>query len=149
MWIWRSRFFQWMKLLVLSSAISFALFWFHLPAALLLGPMIAGICLSLRGAEIRVPRPFFIAAQMIIGCMIARSLTPSIFGVLLANWALVLLILFSTLAISALAGWLLVRYSALPGATGAWGSSPGGASAMVIMAQEYGADVRLLSLIHI
>lgn len=148
MWIWRSRFFQWMKLLVLSSAISFALFWFHLPAALLLGPMIAGICLSLRGAEIRVPRPFFIAAQMIIGCMIARSLTPSIFGVLLANWALVLLILFSTLAISALAGWLLVRYSALPGATGAWGSSPGGASAMVIMAQEYGADVRLVALMQ-
>ena len=72
MWIWRSRFFQWMKLLVLSSAISFALFWFHLPAALLLGPMIAGICLSLRGAEIRVPRPFFIAAQMIIGCMITK-----------------------------------------------------------------------------
>lgn len=148
MWIWRSHFFQWMKLLALSSAISFVLFWFHLPAALLLGPMIAGISLSLRGAEIRVPRPFFIAAQAIIGCMIARSLTPSIFGVLLANWALVLLILFSTLAISALAGWLLVRYSDLPGATGAWGSSPGGASAMVIMAQEYGADVRLVALIQ-
>ncbi|WP_224251651.1 AbrB family transcriptional regulator [Klebsiella grimontii] len=146
--IWRSDFFQWMKLLVLSSALSFVLFWFHLPAALLLGPMIAGIILSLRGAEIRVPRPFFIAAQAIIGCMIARSLTPSIFGVLLANWALVLLILFSTLAISALAGWLLVRYSDLPGATGAWGSSPGGASAMVIMAQEYGADVRLVALMQ-
>lgn len=148
MWISRSHFFQWMKLLALSGALSFVLFWFHLPAALLLGPMIAGITLSLRGAEIRVPRPFFIAAQAIIGCMIARSLTPSIFGVLLANWALVLLILFSTLAISALAGWLLVRYSALPGATGAWGSSPGGASAMVVMAQDYGADVRLVALMQ-
>jgi uncharacterized membrane protein AbrB (regulator of aidB expression) len=60
----------------------------------------------------------------------------------------VLLILFSTLAVSALAGWLLVRYSALPGATGAWGSSPGGASAMVVMAQEYGADVRLVALMQ-
>ncbi len=58
--IWRSDFFQWMKLLVLSSALSFVLFWFHLPAALLLGPMIAGIILSLRGAEIRVPRPFLL-----------------------------------------------------------------------------------------
>jgi hypothetical protein len=27
-------------------------------------------------ANIRVPRPFFIAAQAIIGCMIARTLTP-------------------------------------------------------------------------
>lgn len=107
MWIWRSRFFQWMKLLALSSALSFVLFRFHLPAALLLGPMIAGITLSLCGAEIRVPRPFFVAAQAIIGCMIARSLTPSIFGVLLANWALVLLILFSTLAISGVAAGAL------------------------------------------
>jgi membrane AbrB-like protein len=60
----------------------------------------------------------------------------------------VLLILFSTLAVSALAGWLLVRYSALPGATGAWGCSPGGASAMVVMAQDYGADVRLVALMQ-
>ena len=61
---------------------------------------------------------------------------------------LVLAILLTTLAISGLTGWLLVRYSALPGATGAWGSSPGGASAMVVMAQEYGADVRLVALMQ-
>lgn len=139
---------QWMKLLGLSAGLSGVLFGLHLPAALLLGPMIAGITLSLRGASIRVPRPFFIAAQAIIGCMIARTLTPSVFSVLIGHWPLVLLILFSTLAVSALTGWLLVRYSALPGATGAWGSSPGGASAMVVMAQEYGADVRLVALMQ-
>ena len=137
-----------MILLALSAVLSFVLFRLHLPAAPLLGPLIAGITLSLRGAAIRLPRPFFISAQAIIGCMIARALTPSIFGVLAANWALVLIILRSTLAISALTGWLLVRYSALPGATGAWGSSPGGASAMVVMAQEYGADVRLVALMQ-
>ncbi|KLF61954.1 AbrB family transcriptional regulator [Klebsiella aerogenes] len=139
---------QWMILLALSAVLSFVLFRLHLPAAPLLGPLIAGITLSLRGAAIRLPRPFFISAQAIIGCMIARALTPSIFGVLAANWALVLIILLSTLAISALTGWLLVRYSSLPGATGAWGSSPGGASAMVVMAQEYGADVRLVALMQ-
>ncbi|MGR7374651.1 AbrB family transcriptional regulator [Klebsiella aerogenes] len=137
-----------MILLALSAVLSFVLFRLHLPAAPLLGPLIAGITLSLRGVTIRLPRPFFISAQAIIGCMIARALTPSIFGVLAANWALVLIILLSTLAISALTGWLLVRYSSLPGATGAWGSSPGGASAMVVMAQEYGADVRLVALMQ-
>ena len=137
-----------MILLALSAVLSFVLFRLHLPAAPLLGPLIAGITLSLRGATIHLPRPFFISAQAIIGCMIARALTPSIFGVLAANWALVLIILLSTLAISALTGWLLVRYSSLPGATGAWGSSPGGASAMVVMAQEYGADVRLVALMQ-
>lgn len=77
-----------------------------------------------------------------------RAINPSVFGVLFNNWALVLAILLTTLAISGLTGWLLVRYSALPGATGAWGSSPGGASAMVVMAQEYGADVRLVALMQ-
>ncbi len=76
------------------------------------------------------------------------AINPSVFGVLFNNWALVLAILLTTLAISGLTGWLLVRYSALPGATGAWGSSPGGASAMVVMAQEYGADVRLVALMQ-
>jgi TyrR family helix-turn-helix protein len=41
-------------------------------------------------------------------------LNPSVFSVLIGHWPLVLLILFSTLAVSALTGWLLVRYSALP-----------------------------------
>ncbi len=50
---------QWMKLLGLSAGLSGVLFGLHLPAALLLGPMIAGITLSLRGANIRVPRPFY------------------------------------------------------------------------------------------
>ncbi|VTN08454.1 Uncharacterised protein [Raoultella terrigena] len=33
---------SWLKLLTLSAALSFVLFWLHLPAALRLGPMIAG-----------------------------------------------------------------------------------------------------------
>lgn len=98
--------------------------------------------------KLSIPRPCYLAAQAIVGCMIARAINPSVFGVLFNNWALVLAILLTTLAISGLTGWLLVRYSALPGATGAWGSSPGGASAMVVMAQEYGADVRLVALMQ-
>ena len=139
---------QWLTLLLLSVLFSSLLLRLHLPAALLLGPLIAGLILSLRGVKLSIPRPCYLAAQAIVGCMIARAINPSVFGVLFNNWALVLAILLTTLAISGLTGWLLVRYSALPGATGAWGSSPGGASAMVVMAQEYGADVRLVALMQ-
>lgn len=139
---------HWLTLLLLSVLFSSLLLRLHLPAALLLGPLIAGLILSLRGVKLSIPRPCYLAAQAIVGCMIARAINPSVFGVLFNNWALVLAILLTTLAISGLTGWLLVRYSALPGATGAWGSSPGGASAMVVMAQEYGADVRLVALMQ-
>ncbi len=88
------------------------------------GPLIAGLILSLRGVKLSIPRPCYLAAQAIVGCMIARAINPSVFGVLFNNWALVLAILLTTLAISGLTGWLLVRYSALPGATGAWEALP-------------------------
>ncbi|ADO48708.1 AbrB family transcriptional regulator [[Enterobacter] lignolyticus] len=138
----------WLILLLVSAAVSSLLFYLHLPAAFLLGPMAAGITLSLCGATLRIPRPCCLVAQAILGCMIAQTLSPAILGVLAANWPVVLLILFTTLGISGLSGWLLVRYSALPGVTGAWGSSPGGAAAMVAMAHDYGADVRLVAFMQ-
>jgi membrane AbrB-like protein len=56
--------------------------------------------------------------------------------------------LIATLLASGVSGWCLVRYSSLPGPTGAWGSSPGGASAMVAMAGDFGADVRLVAFMQ-
>lgn len=131
---------QWFLLFLLSLLISLIFLYLHLPAAMLLGPMIAGIVLSLRGSTLQLPRGIFLAAQAILGCMIAQNLTGSILITLALYWPVVLLVLLVTLLSSAVVGWLLVRYSSLPGNTGAWGSSPGGAAAMVAMAQDYGAD---------
>lgn len=80
--------------------------------------------------------------------MIAQNLTGSILTTLALYWPVVLLVLLVTLLSSAIVGWLLVRYSSLPGNTGAWGSSPGGAAAMVAMAQDYGADIRLVAFMQ-
>nr|VUD24898.1 Putative transport protein [Salmonella sp. NCTC 7297] len=69
---------QWFLLFLLSLLISLIFLWLHLPAAMLLGPMIAGIVLSLRGSSLQLPRGIFLAAQAILGCMIAQNLTGSI-----------------------------------------------------------------------
>lgn len=139
---------QWGLLFLLSLLLSLAFLCIHLPAALLLGPMIAGIAFSLKGITLQLPRSTFLAAQAILGCMIAQNLTGSILTTLAMNWPVVLAILLVTLLSSAVVGWLLVRYSSLPGNTGAWGSSPGGAAAMVAMAQDYGADIRLVAFMQ-
>ncbi len=139
---------QWFLLFLLSLLISLIFLYLHLPAAMLLGPMIAGIVLSLRGSTLQLPRGIFLAAQAILGCMIAQNLTGSILTTLALYWPVVLLVLLVTLLSSAVVGWLLVRYSSLPGNTGAWGSSPGGAAAMVAMAQDYGADIRLVAFMR-
>ncbi|CGA56986.1 TPA: AbrB family transcriptional regulator [Salmonella enterica] len=122
---------QWFLLFLLSLLISLIFLYLHLPAAMLLGPMIAGIVLSLRGSTLQLPRGIFLAAQAILGCMIAQNLTGSILTTLALYWPVVLFVLLVTLLSSAVVGWLLVRYSSLPGNTGAWGSSPGGAAVLV------------------
>ncbi len=138
---------QWGMLCVLSLLLSIGFLALHLPAALLLGPMIAGsssVCTeSLCNFPLRFSRcP---SHSWLHDC---TNLTGSILTTLAVNWPIVLAILLVTLLSSAIVGWLLVRYSSLPGNTGAWGSSPGGAAAMVAMAQDYGADIRLVAFMQ-
>ncbi len=64
---------QWGMLCVLSLLLSIGFLALHLPAALLLGPMIAGIIFSMRGVTLQLPRSAFLAAQAILGCMIAQN----------------------------------------------------------------------------
>ncbi|CAH0292978.1 AbrB family transcriptional regulator [Erwinia aphidicola] len=139
---------QWAILLGVSLLLGFILQTFHVPAALLLGPMIVGVVMGLCGATIRIDKRIFVLCQAVLGCMIAQSLSPSILQPLIADWPIVLAVLILTLAASALSGFLLVRFSSLPGPTGAWGSSPGGASAMVAMAGDFGADTRLVAFMQ-
>ncbi len=82
---------QWGMLCVLSLLLSIGFLAVHLPAALLLGPMIAGIIFSMRGITLQLPATF-LAAQAILGCMIAQNLTGSILTTLAVNWPIVLTI---------------------------------------------------------
>lgn len=139
---------QWFMLLAVSLVLGFGLQFYHVPAALLLGPMLVGVVMGLNGAAIRIPRTFFYASNAVLGCLVAQSLSLSILTPLIKEWPLVVFILLSTLVASGLSGWLLMRYSELPGTTGTWGASPGGASAMVAMASDFGADVRLVAFMQ-
>ncbi|TKI04166.1 AbrB family transcriptional regulator [Martelella alba] len=139
---------QWILLIVLSLLLGTALLLYHLPAALLMGPMLVAVTMGLGGATVRVSPKIFIGCQAVLGCMIALMLSPSILGILLSYWWLVIVVVMMTLLASGLSGFLLVKFSHLPGPTGAWGSSPGGASAMVAMSGEFGADVRLVAFMQ-
>lgn len=139
---------HWAGLAALSLLLAAALEWAAFPAALLLGPMLAAIALGVRGTPLRAPRWTIIAAQAVIGCLVAGAITPGILLSLAEDWPLMLLIVGTTVAAGGLVGWTLVRFGALPGTTAAWGSSPGAASAMVAMSEEFGADMRLVAVMQ-
>jgi uncharacterized protein len=138
----------WSLLVAASIAFAGLLEWVRVPAALLLGPMIAAILLSVNGGMVRVPRLPYLGAQAIVGCLIARAISSDIVGAFLNEWPLFLGVVLAVIAASSALGWMMSRWRVLPGTTAVWGSSPGAATAMMLMAEAYGADVQLVAFMQ-
>jgi membrane AbrB-like protein len=139
---------QWLLLAVASAILVAILSWIQMPAAALIGPMLAAIAAGVAGATIRLPRPFFGASQAVIGCLIAASIQIDIFASFVDDWPIIAVAVLSTVAASSVLGWMIARLGVLPGTTGVWGSSPGAATAMVLMAGAFGADARLVAFMQ-
>ncbi|TCU13654.1 AbrB family transcriptional regulator [Rhizobium sullae] len=141
---------RWVLLLSLSTALVVVLELFALPASLLVGPMIAAIFLALvvGKGQMRVPYWPVQFGQALVGLMMARAITPDILATMAKDAPLFMLVIVSVIAVAAVLGYLLTRLQVLPGTTAVWGSSPGGASAMVIMSEAYGADARLVAFMQ-
>ena len=138
----------WSILLLISAALGWVLTALHLPAGVLLGCMLAGILLSSQEIRLGVPTTLFALAQGVLGCLMAKSLQPSTLAKVANDWPIFLGATVSVIAASAGLGWLLMRRQVLPGTTAVWGLAPGAASAMVLMAEAYGADVRLVAFMQ-
>lgn len=143
-----SPFAQWGALLAASLLFATILEIAGLPAALLLGPMIAGIVVGTNGGSIRAPRYPVLAAQTIVGCLVAHAITGDIVRAFVRDWPLFLGVVLVIVATSGVLGWLLARLKILPGTTAVWGTAPGAASAMMVMSGEFGADARLVAFMQ-
>ena len=139
---------QWGILLAASLLLATILELAGLPAALLVGPMIAGILLSTNGGRIRPPRLPVVAAQTLVGCLVARAITGDIILAFAKDWPLFLAVIIVMLATTAALGWVLSHYQVLPGSTAVWGTAPGGASVMMVMAGAFRADPRLVAFMQ-
>jgi membrane AbrB-like protein len=119
-----------------------------MPATFLLGPMLAAMVFAIFDKQIVVPAAAFSLAQGVIGCMIAASIPVSILAELAKDWPIFLVGISSTIIAASILGWSLARLQILPGTTAIWGSFPGAASAMTLMADSFGADMRLVAFMQ-
>ena len=142
------RSVQWFLLIILSVILAAVLEVAHLPAALLIGPMVAGIVIGTNGGTLRVPKANFAFGQALVGVLIASSVSLDLLSSFFAEWPLFLAVVIATISASSFLGYLISRWKVLPGTTGVWGSAPGAASAMVIMAGAFGADARLVAFMQ-
>jgi uncharacterized protein len=139
---------QWAALLVATLVLDWGFRLAGLPAALLLGAMAAAVLLASFDGLIGIPRWSFFLSQGVIGCLIAKSIGSGATMTMLKQWPVVLIGVAAVMAFSAVLGVLLARWKVLPGATAIWGSSPGAATAMVLMAEAFGADIRLVAVMQ-
>jgi len=140
---------QWGVLLCLTVILVIFFELARLPAALLLGAMGAAIIVAVyEGGHIRIAPAPFMAAQGLIGCLVARSLDSSIFVTIVHQWPVFLLGVCAVLVFSTVLGALLARWRVLPGTTAIWGATPGAATVMVLMSEEFGADSRLVAFMQ-
>lgn len=139
---------RWLILLVISAFFSAGLQFIHLPGSLLLGPMVAAIIVATNGARLSVHKLPYVAAHSLIGCVIARSLDAEIVRTFAADWPLFLSIVLAVIASSSVMGYFMAKSGSLPGTTAVWGTSAGAASAMMLMAEAHGGDVRLVAFMQ-
>ncbi len=144
----KSSVLQWTFLLAATILFVILLELVHLRAALLLGAMMAAILVAVYEGQPVIPGAFFQFAQAVIGCLIARSIDPSIVSTIVRQWPVFLLSITAVIVVSIGLGGLLARWKVMPGATAVWGSAPGAASVMALMSAAFGGDPRLVAFMQ-
>jgi membrane AbrB-like protein len=87
-------------------------------------------------------------AQAVVGCLVARAITGDIVLTFLKDWPLFLSVVLAIVATSSVLGWTMGRYEVVPGTTAVWGTAPGAASVMMVLAGAFGADARLVAFMQ-
>jgi uncharacterized protein len=143
---------SWAPLVPLGAAaavLGWALRQGGLPSSYLFAALIVGLALALaRPGLVGVPETAFAAAQAITGVALGAAVRSSSLTTLAHDWLPVTLVSAATLGISLAAGRLLTRFTFVDGPTGALGMVAGGASGIVAMADELGADGRLVAFMQ-
>lgn len=139
---------QWALLVVATALADAGLVALRAPAALLLGPLVTAIAFGVAGASVRPPALVRMGGSALIGCLVAVSLGAAMGPAMLGHLPIFLAIGVSTIALSLGLGWLLARLGWFEGATSVWGLSPGGAASMIALAQDMGADARVVAMMQ-
>jgi uncharacterized protein len=139
---------RWTVLLAGSLVLGSAMQWAKLPGALLLGPLAAAILVQRAGGTVEVPRMLTVAAQAIVGCLVAQTITPATIDGFVRHWPVFLGVVSLVVTASAAIGWTMSRLRIIRGSTAVWGMLPGAATVMMVMAEEYGADFRLVAFMQ-
>jgi len=145
-----SRTFRsWVVVVVLTVVVSIGFSLLRLPSPWLFGSLVAGMAHALLASEeLDVPPLAFRVGQALVGAVIGALVQLATLLRIASDWPSVVLVTFGTLAISVAAGRLLALDRDVSPVTGAFAMVAGGASGIVALARELGADDRVVTIVQ-
>jgi uncharacterized protein len=139
----------WLVLVVVAAVASAIFAALGMPSPVLFGSLLGGMAHALTARhEVEMPPLVFRVGQALVGVVIGALVKLPTLLRLAADWPSVLLVTVGTLVISLVAGRLLALHRDVSPATGAFALIAGGASGIVALARELGADDRVVTIVQ-
>src|SRR6476619_3425744 len=140
---------RWLVVAVVTVLTSLLFAVLHLPSPVLFGALAAGMLHALTSpVELDMPPLAFRLGQALVGAVIGALVKLPTLARLASDWPSVALVTVGTLAISLVAGRALALRRDVSPATGAFALIAGGASGIVALARELGADDRVVTVVQ-
>jgi membrane AbrB-like protein len=140
----------WIVLGALTTGVAVVLGVVGMPSPTLFAALVVGLTAALvrPAGDLELPPKAFLAAQAVCGVTIGAYLQVDALKALGHAWLPVLVVSAATLWLSIAMGWLLARTTDLDRPTATLGMIAGGASGIVTMADDLGADDRLVAFMQ-
>jgi len=118
------------------------------PIPWMIGPMIAVAALNLTGVRMHSPPLARQMGQVILGSAVSLYFTPPVVAALAANLPAILAATVAVFLVGGLGALTLSRASGVDAKSTFFASIPGGAMAMAVLADRYGAQIAPVAVAH-
>ena len=120
----------------------------HTPIPWMVGPMIAVAALNLFGVPMHSPPFARQMGQVILGSAVSLYFTPTVVAALAANLPAILAATVAVFIVGGVGALTLSRASGVDSKSTFFASIPGGAMAMAVLADRYGAQIAPVAVAH-
>jgi membrane AbrB-like protein len=122
--------------------------WLRLPLAWMMGSMVFTTIAALAGLRMEAPRQLRLMVIPVLGVLLGASFTPHTLSRMPEwGWTLGALLLYGVL-VTGIVSAVLHKVFGYDGRTAFLGAAPGGINDLILLAQQYDANDRAVSLMH-
>src|SRR5258705_11514231 len=144
----RARMPALLRALVVGVPAGFLFDYLHTPIPWMIGPMVGVAALNLMGVKMHSPPYARQMGQVILGSAVSLYFTPPVVAALAGNLPAIIAATISVFLVGILGALTLSKASGVDAKSTFFASIPGGAMAMAVLADRYGAQIAPVAVAH-